>query len=133
MGGSEDATTSSVMRVRLGATLASLLCCSACGGSTAATQPPPAATVDVLPYLLGDAALWPRGGSHGQNQIVDLARREVCWVKYGNPRRFECWRWDDQFVYHAVDHALDGDSNESYAFTDGRWLPRQLRADASAA
>ena len=43
-------------------------------------------------------------GSHGQNQIVDLARREVCWVKYGNPRRFECWRWDDQFIYHAVDH-----------------------------
>lgn len=91
------------------------------------------ASVDVLNYLLGDAALWPRVGSHSQNQIVDLERREVCWVKYVNPRRFECWRWDDQFVYHAVDHALDGDSNESYAFTDGRWLPRQFRADASAA
>ena len=89
-------------------------------------------TVDVLPYLLGDAALWPRSGSHGQNQIVDLARREVCWVKYGNPRRFECWRWDDQFVYHAVDHGLDGDSNESYTFTEGRWLARFIPASATA-
>jgi hypothetical protein len=105
-------------------------------GSAACSHPvaPSAssAPVDVLPYLLGDAALWPRNGSHYQNQIVDLARREVCWLKYGNPRRFECWRWDDQWVYHAVDHALDGDSNESYRFTDGRWLPRYLPAGASA-
>jgi hypothetical protein len=90
-------------------------------------------SVDVLAYLVGDAALWPRVGSHSQNQIVDLARREVCWVKYANPRRFECWRWDDSFVYHAIDHALDGDSDESYRFTDGRWLPRQIAASATAA
>jgi hypothetical protein len=91
-----------------------------------------ASSVDVLSYLLGDAPLWPRIGNHGQNQIVDLARREVCWVKYGNARRFECWRWDDQFIYHAVDHGLDGDSNESYIFTDGRWLARYLPAGATA-
>jgi len=94
---------------------------------------PASASIDVLAYLLGDAALWPRNGSHGQNQIVDLARREVCWVKYGNPRRFECWRWDDQFIYHAVDHGLDGDSNESYMFTNGRWLARYLPATVTAA
>jgi hypothetical protein len=87
----------------------------------------------VLAYLIGDAALWPRRGSHGQHQVVDFSRREVCWVKYGNPRRFECWRWDEQYVYHAVDHALDGDSNDSYMFTDGRWLPRYLPATATAA
>jgi hypothetical protein len=87
----------------------------------------------VLNYLLGDAALWPRVGSHAQNQVVDLSHREVCWVKYANPRRFECWRWDDAFVYHVTDHALDGDSNESYRFTDGRWLPRRLPAGATAA
>jgi hypothetical protein len=92
-----------------------------------------AATVDVLPYLLGDASLWPRRGNHGQDQIVDPARREVCWIKYGNPRRFECWRWDDQFIYHAVDHGLDGDSNESYRFSDGRWLARFLPLNATAA
>jgi hypothetical protein len=77
--------------------------------------------------------LWPRRGSHGQNQIVDFTRREVCWVKYGNPRRFECWRWDDRFIYHAVDHGLDGDSNESYLLTDGRWLARDIPASATAA
>ena len=90
-------------------------------------------TVDVLTFLLGDAATWPRTGNHGQNQIVDLARREVCWIKYGNPRRFECWRWDDDFVYHAVDHGLDGDSNESYMLTNGRWLARRIPAAATIA
>ena len=89
--------------------------------------------VDVLPYLLGDASLWPRLGNQPQNQVVDLVRREVCWVKYANTRRFECWRWDDQFIYHAVDHGLDGDSNESYMFTDGHWLARYLPAIATAA
>ena len=88
--------------------------------------------MDVLPYLLGDAVTWPRLGSHAQNQIVDLTRNEVCWVKYGNSRRFECWRWDDQFVYHAVDHGLDGDSNESYMLTNGRWLARYVPAAATA-
>lgn len=112
-------------------TLAIALLCSACSHPLAPS--PSSAPVDVLPFLLGDAALWPRGGSHYQNQIVDLSRREICWLKYGNPRRFECWRWDDQYVYHAVDHALDGDSNESYRFTDGRWLPRYLPAGATAA
>src|SRR5262249_55261458 len=89
--------------------------------------------IDVLDYVIGDAGLWPRRGSHGQNQIVDRGRQEVCWTKYGNPRRFECWRWDDQFVYHAVDHALDGDSEESYTLTDGRWMPRFIGPAASAA
>src|SRR3954471_6820209 len=97
-----------------------------------ATPTPMPATADVLPYLLGDAPTWPRLGSHAQNQIVDFTRREVCWVKYGNSRRFECWRWDDQFIYHAVDHGLDGDSNESYMFSNGRWLARYLPAGATA-
>ena len=101
-----------------------------CSHATAPTSAP--ASVDVLTYLLGDASVWPRVGNHAQNQIVDLARREVCWVKYANSRRFECWRWDDQFIYHAVDHGLDGDSNESYMFTDGRWLARFLPAGATA-
>jgi hypothetical protein len=104
---------------------------AACAQSTAPSPLSP--TVDVLTYLVGDATTWPRGGSHAQNQIVDLSRREVCWVKYGNPRRFECWRWDDQYVYHEVDHALDGDSDESYMFTDGRWIARFIPVDATPA
>jgi len=116
---------------RIGGALAALILLTSC--SSPSIPSPAAANVDVLAYLLGDESLWPRSGSHGQHQIVDLARREVCWTKYSNPRRFECWRWDEQYVSHVVDHALDGDSNESYRFTDGRWLPRYLPAGATAA
>jgi hypothetical protein len=113
------------------APLLALLCCGSCRSPSAPSAP--AATVDVLGYLLGDGALWPRVGNHGQNQIVDSSRSEVCWTKYANPRRFECWRWDDRYVYHAVDHALDGDINDSYSFTDGRWMPRFVPIGATAA
>jgi hypothetical protein len=125
---------------RIGVGVAALILSTTCSHPPAAPSPAGAAaspaaavSVDVLTYLLGDASLWPRVGSHAQHQLIDLAARQVCWVKYGNPRRFECWRWDDDYVYHAVDHALDGDSNESYRFTDGRWLPRHLPAAATAA
>lgn len=112
------------------AVLLALVTLISCAHPSAPTPVP--AGVDVLQYLLGDAVTWPRLGSHAQNQIVDFTRREVCWVKYGNSRRFECWRWDDQFVYHAVDHGLDGDSNESYMLTNGRWLARYLPAGTTA-
>lgn len=57
---------------------------------------------------------------------MDRAQQQVCWVKYANPRTFECWRWDDDYVYHVVDHAIDGNTGESYRFSDARWLPRRL-------
>ncbi len=88
-------------------------------------SPPPAA-VDVLSYIIGDAAVWPRMGNQLQNQVVDFERREVCWPKHGNPRFFECWRWDDEFVYHLVDHGVDGNTGQSYRFADGRWMPRMI-------
>src|SRR5439155_23051933 len=103
---------------------------SACAAGPASTAAPSRDhSVDVLDYLIGDQKLWPRVGSNSQNQVVDAAAREVCWVKYANPRRFECWRWDDQSIYHVVDHALDGNSPESYRFTDGRWMPRYLSGE----
>jgi hypothetical protein len=121
-----------VPAIRWSLVLATVLIVSACSApatpsSTSGRQ------IDVLTYLIGDASTWPRRGSHAQNQVVNLARQEVCWTKYANVRRFECWRWDNSFVYHAVDHALDGDSDESYRFTDGRWLPRFIPASATAA
>jgi hypothetical protein len=102
---------------------------AACARPAAPTAPP--APVDVLDYLLGDASTWPRVGSQSQNQIADVAGREVCWVKYANPRTFECWRWGDEYVYHVVDHAIDGNTGESYSFEDGRWLPRYLDGEWS--
>jgi len=108
-------------RVLVAAIVITLAACAHSSGSPSAPSP---TSVDVLDYVVGDQKLWPRGGSFYQNQSVDLARQQVCWVKYGNPQRFECWTWDDHYVYHQVDHALDGDSSESYHFTDGRWMPR---------
>ena len=92
-----------------------------------APRPVSTPAIDTLDFVIGDASLWPRRGTQSQHQIVDRARREVCWVKYGDPRTFECWRWDEQWLYHEIDHALDGDrSGRSYRFSDGRWLPRRL-------
>lgn len=106
--------------------LAVAVTAAGCGRAAPAGPSGPGASVDVLDFLIGSPLTWPRVGSHSQNQFVDMDRREVCWVKYANPRTFECWRWDDEFVYHAVDHAIDGNTGESYRFTDGRWLPRHL-------
>lgn len=90
---------------------------------------PSAPTVDVLDFVVGDAALWPRHGSQHQHQNVNPARREVTWTKYTLAWSFETWRWDDTWVYHVVDHAIDGNRRwEHYTFSDGRWLPRQLPA-----
>lgn len=85
---------------------------------------PSAEPRDMLTLIIGQG--WPRTGTQTQTQLVDEAKSEVCWVKYGRAEMFECWRWDDQFIYHSVDHALDGETGGSYAFTDGRWLPRYL-------
>jgi hypothetical protein len=110
-------------RQHVGASLL-LLTLSACASSPAA--PTRTSRIDVLDFVIGDASLWPRQGDQDQHQLVDRAKHEVCWVKYARPDMFECWRWDDQWIYHEVDHAVDGESGESYTFTDGRWLPRYI-------
>jgi len=112
-------------RVRAALLVIASVLASACGRR--AVQTAPIETIDALAYVIGDASLWPRRGTQLQHQIVDRTRQEVCWVKYGNPQKFECWRWDDRWIYHEVDHALDGDSTgRSYRFSDGRWLPRHF-------
>ena len=105
--------------------LAAASAAGACRQSATAPTDP-SQTVDTLEFVVGDAALWPRTGDQLQDQTVDRDRREVCFVKYGRADMYECWRWDDAWIYHVVDHALDGDTGESYRFTDGRWLPRRL-------
>ena len=103
-------------------------------GWPACTSPvAPSATapdrIDVLSYLVGSPETWPRRGDQAQHQLVDTMRQEVCWTKYANPAMFECWRWDNEWVYHVIDHGLDGGKGGSYRFTDGRWLPRWLPSD----
>src|SRR5207244_9710479 len=101
--------------------LAILTGCNAATPLAPAPQSQP--IVDVLSYVIGDPSTWPRTGTQFQTQLVDQDAHTVCWVKYGRPEMFECWRWDDVWVYHAVDHAVDGDTGESYTLTDGRWPP----------
>jgi hypothetical protein len=110
--------------------LVTLVCTAACGARPAPAAPSqPSADIDTLDYVLGDASTWPRRGTQRQHQIVDFDKREVCWVKYGRPDMFECWRWDDAWIYHEVDHAIDGGAGTSYTFSDGRWLPRHLASN----
>jgi hypothetical protein len=87
---------------------------------------PGAETIDVLEYLVGDPALWPRMGDQHQHQIAEPGR--VCWTKYTLGWMFECWIWDDTWIYHEVDHGIDSRRWEHYTFSDGRWLPRRLAA-----
>ena len=109
----------------LGVSLFALSGCSSLTAPSAVADSggPP---LDVLEFVLGEAAAWPRTGDQFQHQVVQGER--VFFVKYGRPSMFEAWRWDAQYIYHDVDAALDGDrAGESYRFTDGRWLPRYLR------
>jgi hypothetical protein len=108
--------------------IAWLMLAIACSGACAVKSQParPSTDIDTLDFILGDDSTWPRRGTQRQQQIVDYDKREVCWVKYGRADMFECWRWDDAWIYHEVDHAIDGGSGASYAFSDGRWLPRHL-------
>jgi len=96
-------------------------------GCASPTQPTVATeTVDVLDYVIGDPALWPRHGEPNHHQHQNLEPNRVCWTKYTLGWSYECWRWDDYQMYHDVDHAIDGRRWEYYRFTDGRWLPRHL-------
>ncbi len=95
-------------------------------GSSCARSPvgPTGESIDVLDYLVGDPTLWPRLGDQHQHQIAEPGR--VCWTKYTLGWMFECWTWDDSWVYHEVDHGIDNRRWEHYTFSDGRWLPRRI-------
>ena len=91
-----------------------------------ATAPSDQDSIDVLDYVIGQPQTWPRfGPMHSQHQNLEADR--VCWTKYALPWSYECWKWDSANIYHAVDHAIDGNRRwEHYIFSDGRWLPRRL-------
>jgi hypothetical protein len=69
----------------------------------------------------------PRIGTQLQRQIVDAIIARSAGSSSALRRRFECWRWDDRWIYHDVEHALDHDlSGRSHSFSGGRSLPRRL-------
>jgi hypothetical protein len=107
--------------MRILAMLAAVIFVPSCGRSPAA---PSDGTIDVLDFIVGDPSLWPRLGDQHQHQIAEPGR--VCWTKYTLRWMFECWTWDDDWVYHEVDHGIDARRWEHYTFSDGRWLPRRL-------
>jgi hypothetical protein len=116
-----------ISRPRLAACVAALVWATGCRQPP--TTPSVLATqaVDVLDYVIGLPDMWPRHGdpNHHQHQTVEPQR--VCWNKYTLPWSFECWRWDATFIYHDVDHAIDGARRwEFYQFDDGIWLPRRI-------
>ena len=114
--------------VRAGSAARLMVLVAVLTASCSPTAPSPA-TIDVLDFVVGDAGLWPRMGTQYQHQVHEDSR--VCWTKYTLPWSYECWRWDEAYVYHEVDHAIDGNRRwEHYMFSDGRWLPRRLARDA---
>jgi hypothetical protein len=109
------------------AVLAAVVWAAGCARAPAAPSAA-APVVDVLDYVIGPPGMWPRHGEVNHHQHQTLQTNRVCWNKYTLPWSFECWRWDDNAIYHDVDHAIDGARRwEFYQFEDGRWLPRWIR------
>src|SRR5688572_5478905 len=81
---------------------------------------PSDATIDVLDYVLGAPETWPRFGPTNHHQHQTIVGDRVFWTKYTLGWSYEAWRWDEAYVYHAVDHAIDGNRRwEHYIFSDG--------------
>src|SRR5688572_26999434 len=72
------------------------------------TSPSNTESIDVLDYVLGAPETWPRFGPTNHHQHQNLEPDRACWTKYTLGWSYECWRWDDDYIYHAVDHAIDG-------------------------
>lgn len=84
----------------------------------------PSGTINMLSYIVAEPSKWPRTGSHEMYQIV---RGNALWyIKFGDPNRFEVWRWDDNYIYHHEDRP-----DCLYHFLDGRWAKRFMRVGES--
>lgn len=81
------------------------------------TQP-----IDLLPFILGDDANWPRHGSHEMDRRWD--GRNLWWIKFGHADHWEHWVLDDDAFYLREDRSQSGAGD--YSFHPGRWFPRQM-------
>lgn len=94
-------------------------------GPRSAARPADGRVYDLLPFILGDQATWPRKGpSHPMNQVRDAGGR-FHYVKFGDVvpsgEAYETWGADENWLYH-----LEDASGEVYAFADPRWYPRHM-------
>src|SRR5690349_2320306 len=78
--------------------------------------------IDLLPFIVGDDARWPRHGTH------DLDRRwdghDLWWIKFGHPDHWEHWVLDGDAFYLREDRSQSGAGD--YSFHPGVWFPRRM-------
>lgn len=78
--------------------------------------------LDLLPFLVGDNARWPRHGSHDMDQRWD--GRDLWLIKFGHPDHWEHWILDGDSFYLQEDRSQSGAGD--YSFHPGRWFPRTM-------
>jgi hypothetical protein len=97
-------------------------------GPRSPARPADGRVYDLLTYILGEQATWPRKGpSHPMNQVIGAGGR-FHFVKFSDPQAYETWGADANWIYHFEDA-----SNEVYAFADPRWYPRHMPIGQAAA
>lgn len=81
------------------------------------TQP-----LDLLPFIVGEDAHWPRHGSHDLDRRWD--GRDLWWIKFGHPDHWEHWRLDGEAFRLLEDRSQSGSGD--YSFHPGAWFPRRM-------
>jgi hypothetical protein len=85
--------------------------------------------IDLLPFLIGDDARWPRHGSHEMDRLWD--GRHLWWIKFGHPDHWEHWELNGDAFYLREDRSQSGAGD--YSFHPGRWFPRSMTVGQSVA
>jgi hypothetical protein len=78
--------------------------------------------IDLLPFIVGDDARWPRHGSHDLDRRWD--GRDLWWIKFGHPDHWEHWVLDRDVFYLREDRSQSGAGD--YSFHPGSWFPRRM-------
>jgi hypothetical protein len=78
--------------------------------------------IDVLPFLIGDDARWPRHGSHEMDRRWD--GRHLWWIKFGHADHWEHWELIGDAFYLREDRSQSGAGD--YSFHPGCWFPRYM-------
>lgn len=92
----------------------------------------PDGTIDMARFFLGDQNTFPRFGpnSNGHppffhtNQFFYPEKKLLFFVKFDDPRTFEAYSWDDEWIYLHEDHSLPF---SSYTHENARWAKRFMK------